>query len=68
MDELFKRVTVVLPKVGDLIEAKVLGRRGSKVFFDLGPFGCGVVYGREFLQARDIIKTLKTFPLPIFMF
>lgn len=50
---------LALPKADDLVQAKFLERSGAKVFFDLGSYGCGVVYGREYISARDIIKNLK---------
>ena len=59
MDELLKKIPIELPKPGELVEASMVGRKGSKVFFDLGVFGLGMVYGREFLKAREIIKSLK---------
>jgi len=60
MDTLFKSAGVLsTPKVGELVSGTVLSRRGPFVYVDLGPYGTGVVYGREFYNARDIIKTLK---------
>ena len=47
-------------KVGDLIEGKVMGKRGSRLFVDLGGRGTGIIYGREFYEAQNIIKSLKT--------
>ncbi len=46
-------------KAGDLIEAKLLKRMPRAVYFDLGKFGTGVVYGTELLNAREILKNLK---------
>lgn len=61
MDTLFKSAGVLsTPKTGELISGTVLSRRGPFVYVDLGPYGTGVVYGREFYNARDIIKTLET--------
>src|SRR3989338_3785082 len=61
MDALFKSVgTLGAPKVGELVSGKVLSRRGPYIYIDLGACGTGVIYGREFYNARDIIKTLKT--------
>lgn len=61
MDALFKSSGGVgTPKTGELISGVVLSRRGPYVYIDLGPQGTGVIYGREFYNARDIIKTLKT--------
>lgn len=61
MDTLFKSAgTLTTPKVGELVTGTVLSRRGPYVYVDLGPYGTGIVYGREFYNARDVIKTLKT--------
>ena len=60
MDGLFKSgKTFATPKIGELISGTVLSRRGPYIYIDLGPYGTGVVYGREFYNARDIIKPLK---------
>ena len=59
MDFLFKSVASPIPKVNDLAEGKIIGQKGSMVFVDIGAFGTGVIYGREFNNARDIIKVLK---------
>src|SRR3989344_890282 len=59
MDGLWKKMPLVLPKADDLVQAKFLERSGAKAFFDLGAYGCGVVYGREYILARDIVKNLK---------
>lgn len=59
MEELLKKIPVFLPKAGDLVEATFLGRKGAKAYFDLGPVGSGLVFGREFLSAREIIRNLK---------
>lgn len=59
MDELWQRTSIYMPKPDDLVQAKFLERFGVRAFFDLGPIGTGVVFGREYLLARDIIKGLK---------
>ena len=46
-------------KEGDLVEAKLLAKMAKQVFFDLGRYGTGVVYGAELLNARDILKSLN---------
>ena len=60
MDFLFKAITVSVPKAGDLLDGVVLARKGTTLFVDLTPFGTGIVYGREYYRARDLIKSLKT--------
>lgn len=59
MDFLSKVFPLNLPKEGDLIEGKIIRKEGTTVFINLNPFGTGVIYGREFMNAREIIKSLK---------
>lgn len=47
------------PAVGDLVEGTVLNVEKSKVFIDLPPFGTGIIYGREYINARDVIKKVN---------
>lgn len=47
-----------VPKAGDLVEGTVLEKKGARLFVDLGPWGTGIVYGKEFTAAQDIIKNL----------
>lgn len=44
------------PGVGDLVEGPVIGIDSASVYVGLHPFGTGIIYGREFIAARDIIK------------
>jgi len=55
MGTLVKKITNI-PEVGDLVEGPVIGIEKSAVYVDLGPFGTGVIYGREYIAARDVIK------------
>lgn len=43
-------------KTGDLVEGTVLSKTGSQLFVDVPPFGTGIVFGREYREAKDIIK------------
>ncbi|MDO8590396.1 MAG: S1 RNA-binding domain-containing protein, partial [bacterium] len=47
------------PSVGDLIEGTVLNIEKAKVFVDLPPYGTGIIYGREYINARDVIKKVS---------
>jgi len=47
------------PGVGDLIEGRVIDIDKSAVYVDLGLFGTGIIYGKEFLNAKDIIKNIN---------
>lgn len=44
------------PALGDLVEGTVVAKDKMVVYINLAPFGTGIIYGREFLNARDIIK------------
>ena len=52
------RSAAVIPKEGDIIEGAVLEKKGTRLFIDLGALGIGIVYGREYYAAQDIIKGL----------
>ncbi len=45
-------------KSGDIVEGTVLEKRGSRLYFDLGAHGTGLVFGREYYDAHDAIKGL----------
>ncbi|MEI6528198.1 MAG: S1 RNA-binding domain-containing protein [bacterium] len=45
--------------VGDVVEGKVIGIEKSAVYIDLPPFGTGIIYGKEFINTRDVIKKLN---------
>jgi small subunit ribosomal protein S1 len=47
------------PQVDDIIEGPVISIDKGAVYIDLPPFGTGIIYGREFINARDIIKKVS---------
>lgn len=47
------------PMVGQVVKGKVFAKGKKAIFLDLGPIGTGVIYGREFLDAKDQLKDLK---------
>ncbi|HEU5114871.1 MAG TPA: S1 RNA-binding domain-containing protein [Candidatus Paceibacterota bacterium] len=47
------------PNAGDLIEGSVIAIDKRGVFVDLPPFGTGIIYGREYILARDVIKKVN---------
>lgn len=59
METLLKNGAGALLKVGDMVEGVFMERRGTRIFFDLGPLGTGIVYGREYYAAQELIKDLK---------
>ncbi len=47
-------------KTGELIEGIVVGKGRSAVYLDLGAFGTGIIYGKEYQVARDVLRKIKT--------
>ena len=61
MDDLLKTLgTGTLLKIGDIVQGTVVDKRGGRLFLDLGGSGIGVVYGREYMHAQEIAKSLVT--------
>lgn len=51
--------TATPPNQGDLIEGAVIAVDKKGVFVDLPPFGTGIIFGREYILARDVIKKIN---------
>ncbi|MFA6397693.1 MAG: S1 RNA-binding domain-containing protein [Candidatus Paceibacterota bacterium] len=47
------------PEAEALVEGPVIGIEKSAIFVDLQPYGTGIIYGKEFINARDIIKKIN---------
>ena len=47
------------PEVDSLVEGPVILVEKSSVYVDLSPYGTGIIYGREFINAKDIIKKIS---------
>ena len=45
--------------VGSTVEGTVVARDRSSLFVNLGIYGTGIIYGREFYAAKNIIKSLQ---------
>ncbi len=46
-------------KLDDIIEGTVIIIDRSAVYIDLGPYGTGIIYGSEYINAREIIKRVN---------
>jgi small subunit ribosomal protein S1 len=44
------------PAEGDLVEGTIDAIDRGKVYVDLPPFGTGLIYGREYLNAADVLR------------
>src|SRR3989338_159212 len=47
------------PELDSLVEGPVILIEKSSVYVDLSPYGAGIIYGREFINAKDIIKKIS---------
>lgn len=47
------------PKLGELVEGTVSAVGRARVFIDLPPFGSGLIFGREYMNARDILRKVS---------
>ena len=47
------------PRVGEIVEGKIIGFGRSAVYLDLGFWGAGIIYGREFLEGKEMLKKMK---------
>ena len=57
--DIFIKNSPTLPEVGSLIEGTVIGKGKMALYVDLSPFGTGLIFGREYLNARDVIKKVS---------
>ena len=58
MDEILK-LTVERPREKALVKGTVISKSKTGVYIDIPPFGTGIIFGREYLNARDIIKEVN---------
>lgn len=47
------------PEVDSLVEGAVILVDKSSVYVDLAPWGTGIIYGREFINAKDVINKVS---------
>ena len=47
------------PSIDDVVEGPVVATGRARVFVDLHPFGTGIIYGREYLSAREALKNVN---------
>ncbi len=51
--------TETLYTTGDIVEGKIIAVDRSTVYIDLSPVGTGIIYGREFTLAKDVLRKVK---------
>jgi len=47
------------PGLGDLVEGPVIALGKGKVYIDLFPYGTGIIFGREFIAVRDVLRKVN---------
>ncbi|MBI5004470.1 S1 RNA-binding domain-containing protein [Candidatus Kaiserbacteria bacterium] len=47
------------PGMEEMVEGPVIAIGRARVFVDLHPFGTGIIYGREYLSARETLKNVN---------
>jgi len=47
------------PQAGEIVEGTVAAIGRARVYIDILPFGTGLIYGREFMNARDILRKVS---------
>lgn len=58
MEILLKNTGAAFLKPGDIAEGTVIEKHRGTLYVDLGPRGTGVIFGREYKIAEDVIKPL----------
>ena len=48
-----------LPRVGDIVEGRIINKGKSAIFLDLGNFKTGIIYGKEYQEVKGNLKNLK---------
>jgi small subunit ribosomal protein S1 len=48
--------TQIPPKVGEIVSGEIIAIDRASIYVDLPPFGTGIIYGREYINARDVVK------------
>ncbi|TAK58208.1 S1 RNA-binding domain-containing protein [Patescibacteria group bacterium] len=51
--------SITPPGIGDIVEGPVIAIEKSGVYIDLTPYGTGIIYGREYISARDVVKKMN---------
>lgn len=55
----FLAETPAPPQPGDIVEGTVSAIGRAQVYVDIPPFGVGLIYGREYMNARDVLRKVS---------
>ena len=56
LQDILKEDVIKVLKPGDIVEGALISRGTAVVFVDLGSHGTGIIYGREFFLAHELLK------------
>ena len=59
MGQLLSQNPIIIPKVGDVLEGRVLDIASNQLLLDLGALGTGIVLGKEIKDGMKSINKLK---------
>lgn len=60
MKDLLEKNNLLRPaRVGEIIEGTIVGSGQSTIYVDMGPLGTGIIFGKEFYQAKNELKKKK---------
>lgn len=60
MKQIIQQDIILKPlRIGEIVEGTMITRGRASVFLDLGAWGTGIIYGREFYDAKNALKDLK---------
>jgi len=46
-------------RIGEIVQGKIVNAGIASLFLDLGPWGTGIIYGKEFYEAKEKLKKLN---------
>lgn len=50
---------VELPLIGEIVSGRIIDKSRNALYVDLGPFGVGVIYGRDLFDDMDTFQSAK---------
>lgn len=59
MSKLLEGSTLVAPAKDSIVNGTVIAIAKNSIFVDLPPWGTGIIFGREYINARDLIKKIN---------
>jgi len=49
----------VSPSKDDMVEGKIIALEKNAVYINLPPFGVGIIFGKEYITVRDVLKNIN---------